>query len=158
MNINETAQTIHMNAKVKGFWDEDKIIETMLVHDDMFSAEDRETVRNAFKAQKFALMTTEIAEAIESARNNKHAHLRYFEERMIEVEQSYSEGTLQSQKDMDFLRTFKHSIKDSVEDELADTMIRIMDYAARYNIDLERHIELKMRYNSLRPHKHGKKY
>jgi len=41
---------------------------------------------------------------------------------------------------------------------LADIMIRVMDLAAFKGIDLEKHIDLKMKYNSLRPHKHGKKY
>jgi NTP pyrophosphatase (non-canonical NTP hydrolase) len=157
MKINETARLIHMNAKAKGFWEEDNILEAMTAA--FFTEEERKTVRNAFRAQKLALMTTEVAEAIEAERNNQHADLRYFEERMAQIEQSYSGvNCSQAQKDEDFKHVFKHSIKDTVEDELADTMIRIMDYAAHFNVDLERHIELKMRFNSLRPHKHGKKY
>jgi hypothetical protein len=33
-----------------------------------------------------------------------------------------------------------------------------MDLAAFRGVDLEGHIKAKMRYNSLRPYKHGKKY
>lgn len=34
----------------------------------------------------------------------------------------------------------------------------IFALANKYNIDLEKHIQLKMEYNSSRPYKHGKKY
>jgi len=158
MNINETSRSIHMNAKSKGFWEEDSIIEAM--HEIFFTNAERQIVSNAFRAQKLALMTTEISEAIEAERNNKHADLRYFEERMMQIEKSYNGIVFvsQAQKDEDFKHVFKNSIKDSVEDELADAMIRIMDYAARYNIDLEKHIELKMKFNSLRAYKHDKQY
>jgi len=37
-------------------------------------------------------------------------------------------------------------------------MIRVMDLAAIKGVNLEMHIKAKMRYNALRPHKHGKKY
>ena len=33
-----------------------------------------------------------------------------------------------------------------------------MDLAAFEGVDLEKHIKAKMRFNSLREHKHGKKY
>lgn len=60
--------------------------------------------------------------------------------------------------DEDFKESFKRGVKDTFEDELADIMIRVMDLAAFKGVDLEQHIKAKMRYNSLRPHKHGKKY
>ncbi len=53
---------------------------------------------------------------------------------------------------------FEVAIKNSFEDELADVMIRVMDLAAFKGIDLEYHIKMKMAYNAMREHKHGKKY
>lgn len=44
------------------------------------------------------------------------------------------------------------------EFEMADICIRVFDMCGWKGIDLESHIAAKMRYNSLRPHKHGKKY
>ncbi len=61
-------------------------------------------------------------------------------------------------EDDEFKASFKSRIKDSFQDELADIMIRVMDLAAYKGIDLEYHIKAKMRYNSLRAYKHGKKY
>lgn len=41
--------------------------------------------------------------------------------------------------------------------ELADVIIRICDTCGKYRIDLEKAIQLKMKYNKTRPYKHGKK-
>lgn len=60
--------------------------------------------------------------------------------------------------DITFKMQFANDVKDTFEDELADIMIRVMDLAAFKGIDLEQHVIAKMRYNSLREHKHGKKY
>ena len=45
-----------------------------------------------------------------------------------------------------------------VEAELADTIIRIMDYAEAKGFDVAGAIEAKVAYNSTRPYKHGKAY
>jgi NTP pyrophosphatase (non-canonical NTP hydrolase) len=47
---------------------------------------------------------------------------------------------------------------DAVGLELADCVIRIMDYTAGFNIDLGELIIAKMKYNSGRPHMHGKAF
>lgn len=60
--------------------------------------------------------------------------------------------------DEDFKHSFEDNVKDTFDDELADIMIRVMDLATFKGVDLEQHIKAKMRYNSLREHKHGKKY
>jgi len=41
--------------------------------------------------------------------------------------------------------------------ELADCVIRIMDTCQHYDVDLQGLVELKMRYNETRPHRHGGK-
>lgn len=45
-----------------------------------------------------------------------------------------------------------------VEVELADCMIRILDYAGKHDLDLGGAISEKLKYNASRPYKHGKKY
>jgi len=45
-----------------------------------------------------------------------------------------------------------------VEVELADCMIRILDYCGRHQLDIAGAIEEKLEYNNTRPHKHGKSY
>lgn len=46
----------------------------------------------------------------------------------------------------------------SVEVELADAVIRIMDLAHARGWDVARAIEAKIKYNASRPHKHGKEF
>lgn len=41
--------------------------------------------------------------------------------------------------------------------ELADELIRILHFANKYGIDLDKMIELKMEYNDSRPYRHGGK-
>lgn len=41
--------------------------------------------------------------------------------------------------------------------ELADTIIRILDFAARHAIDMEYALAVKMKYNETRPYRHGGK-
>lgn len=57
----------------------------------------------------------------------------------------------------DFRLAFKENVKDTIEDELADIVIRVMDYCGRKDIDLESHVVGKMRYNNTRGYKHGGK-
>lgn len=45
-----------------------------------------------------------------------------------------------------------------VEEELADCMIRIMDFAGHHNLRLSEAITAKLQFNLSRPYKHGKAY
>ena len=42
--------------------------------------------------------------------------------------------------------------------EMADCIIRILDWAAHECIDMDRVVNAKMRFNESRPYKHGKRY
>ena len=155
------------------------------------------------------LVITELSEAVEADRKSKNADIAKFNEWQGNL-LSFSESTRIAR----FNEDFEAYIKNSVADELADTVIRLLDlagmrnidlndrfvisyivskkksftencyaiikdivnykytieecinYAIRqlielagfYNINLERHIKMKMKYNSLRENKHGKKY
>ena len=46
----------------------------------------------------------------------------------------------------------------SLEEELADCIIRIMDFAEGRKLDVAKAIITKIRYNSCRPRKHGKEF
>lgn len=152
------------------------------------------------------LVMSEVSESVEADRCGRRAKIKMFERA---ASANFEEGIRQ--------RVWKHwfetCIKDSVEDEMADVVIRLLDmayelygddmrwkgYAAprcQYDpemsfvenawafvserlswgtsditeaikfmfawaddigIDLERHVELKMQYNAMRPYKHGGK-
>lgn len=143
------------------------------------------------------LIITEISEAVNADRKDKHADIAFETEPVLGWKES-----------------FEKYIKNTVEDELADVAIRLFDFAGikeakvkeavsynirgnfsfiencfylsrnvidffwkesiedcisllisnvfqlakLYDIDLFRFIDLKMKYNELRPYKNGKKY
>ena len=189
MNYYELAKEIHANAVAKGFWDEEHSEEHYLM-----------------------LVVTELSEAVEAHRKGRTA--------------SIPEG-IEDFPNEAFIPSFEAHIKDTVEDELADTQIRLLDIygciiekkeatpditeqidenymlsiginaspeeltewafalvralsvnpiiytplsrvydglcllrclSEHFDIDLDRHILLKMRYNATRPRLHGKKY
>lgn len=130
--INELAQEIHKNNKEKGFYEDEKNIGEML-----------------------ALVHSEVSEALEADRKEKYCDLDS-EHWLIDGKTLREDLTIGD--NAQFIAVFKMSCKDTFEDELADVMIRCMDLAAFKGIDLEAHIAAKMRYNSLREYKHGKKY
>jgi len=136
--INELATDIHLNNKAKGFYDKEKNLGEML-----------------------CLVHSEVSEALECDRKSKYSSGLLSRERdTLEGEERITlyevlEYRLEDEK---FFDVFERTVKDSFEDELADIIIRVMDLAHYKGIDLEKHILLKMRYNSLRPRKHGKKY
>lgn len=90
--------------------------------------------------EKLMLIVSELGEALEAHRTNRFADLKKFEEC----------GKNDS--------CFEQNVKDTFEDELADVFIRLADLCGAFNLDIEKFIELKMKYNSNRQRLHGKKY
>jgi NTP pyrophosphatase (non-canonical NTP hydrolase) len=144
--LNQLRDEIHANAVYFGFYElEQSAPETATT----------EVIRHALFAQKIALVHSEISEALEAHRNERWADMEEwtdFEERCPEVNFSHE----------NYVAIFKHNfqsiIKDTVEDELADVIIRVLDLCGNLNIDIEKHVELKMKYNKKREYKHGKNY
>lgn len=62
------------------------------------------------------LVVTELSEAVEAHRKGKKAHIESFDFGINDV-------------GADFIEAFEHCIKDTIEDELADTVIRLLDLA-----------------------------
>lgn len=53
---------------------------------------------------------------------------------------------------------FEGRVKDTFEDEIADTFIRLFDLVGYLGIDINSHIQAKLVYNTTRGRRHGKKY
>lgn len=142
--LNELRDDIHENAKSKGFYDDEDYLKNRCFGDD--------SLKHAFFAQKIALITSELSESLEADRKNKRADLIVFERSVCELKDENSFGNTE------FTTLFQKYVKDTVEDEIADSIIRILDLCGWLEIDIERHVDLKMRYNSQRECKHGKSY
>lgn len=98
--------------------------------------------------EMLCLVHSEVSEALECDRKDIYAGITNDQKEILNG----------SPTDQDWKEYFQEFIKDSFEDELADIAIRVFDLAAFKGVDLEYHILAKMKYNSMRPHKHGKKY
>lgn len=132
MKINELVRKAHKNAIDKGFYQEKREIGTALM-----------------------LIVSELSEALEADRNDRRANLEAYE---LLLKDSDNLGFSEEEQNEYLSQNFKLAIKDTLEDELADAVIRICDLCDHLNIDLEKHIEHKLFYNSLRDERHGKRY
>ena len=100
-------------------------------------------------AEKLMLIVSELSEALE--RDREPGNAAPVPNLMLDAVDSWGDP-------IKFAMHFKTNIKDTFGDEMADAIIRILDLCAAKNINIDRHIKLKMRYNATRPHMHGKKY
>lgn len=179
---NKYAAAVYSNARSKGFWD---------------GPQDR--------SERCMLIVGELGECLEAHRKGLSCSI------LPEIVEDFIAGRIGSEESY-WKATFEKNVKNTVEDEIADVYIRIMDYTQGYkesmykrdyrkqsegnfgadlltlttlcikahnrqigvdwgyvlaaieafctwyNIDLEKHIQWKMRYNSTRPRLHGKKY
>lgn len=96
------------------------------------------------------LIVGELGEALEADRKDRHPTLPEISKDMLlnkfDTEPLYA------------AELFRKHVKDTVEDEIADTLIRLFDLAGYMNLDLDFHVQAKLRYNSTRPKRHGKSY
>lgn len=72
------------------------------------------------------LVISELMEAVEADRKGIHANRANFEYYMKQ----------RKRDDGEFMYAFKHGIKDTIEDELADACIRLLDLAGLRSVDL----------------------
>lgn len=122
--INEMVTVVHNNAKEKGWWESQREAGTILM-----------------------LIVSEIAEAMEEARNNTPPIYIHSKEQ-VAINPHFA--------DIDFIEESLAKPEGELI-ELADAVIRIMDYCGSKGWDLERAIRMKIRYNLTRPHRHGGK-
>ena len=170
-DLNKLSKEIYEANKAKGFHEKEHSEEHMM-----------------------CLVVSELMEAVEADRNGRRADMDNFNR----------------QYDYDWSENYNDYIKGSIDEELADAVIRLLDTAgalgvnanlfntnvsvfgnsftekiydivsgivmnkanisipygigrieklcSSLNIDLWQHVDLKLKYNSLRPYKHGKQY
>lgn len=135
ITISELQKQVHELAKEKGWWPHN------ILHQDDGSATEELIEPNI--PEKIALMHSELSEALEEYRKIG-----------IQLEFNHpSGGKLKGYY-------IEHTNLDKPEGlfvELADCIIRILDLAGYYDIDMEKLILLKHNYNKTRPYRHGNK-
>lgn len=94
--------------------------------------------------QRLMLVVSEISEAFEAYRKDNLCKGNFHR---VEAA-SYDES---------FKNRFERDIKDTLEDEIADAIIRLLAFCGENNIDIEKHVALKYKYNQLRGFKYGGK-
>lgn len=95
--------------------------------------------------ESLMLCVSELSEALEAHRKGLYCTLS------ADEKEEFSNDPMDADR-------FVSSVKNTFEDEIADTMIRLMDLSVGFGIDIEWHIRQKVNYNKSRPYKHGKAY
>ncbi len=131
MNMKDLMIDIHQTNVEKGFWE-------------------NKADRNV--GEVLMLCVSELAEALEAHRKNKKADIAAYKKEVAAL------PTEEKNNISAINQVFKTHIKDSFEDEIADTVIRLFDMSEAFGIDLEWHVKQKLAYNKSREHKHGKAY
>lgn len=128
MTIRELTADIHQNAVEHGWWDEKRSFGDIL-----------------------SLCHSELSEALEEHRNDKP--MCYFVRDTSTFPQY--ENYYKDETDMSLWNSTQKL--EGIATEMADCIIRILDWAGKEGIDMESIIEMKHQYNKTRPYRHGNK-
>lgn len=118
-DVNLLAAEIHANAVQHGFWENYSSPEHYL-----------------------CLVACELAELVEANRQERKADKTAFVERVNEIPSPHEAATFEQR----YAYWFEACIKDTMEDELADAVIRLLDLAAAKGITID---ELCPKYNCI---------
>jgi len=123
MRMNQWRDEIHKNAKVKGWWKDERSFGEII-----------------------ALCHSELSEALEEFRNGRK-HIWY-----------NCNGCIQEGNCLKTIKEGERCAKpEGIPIELADCIIRILDYCGKEGIDIEEAVRIKHEYNRKRPYRHGNK-
>lgn len=128
MNMTELSKKIHADNVKQGFYDDTKDIPPYL--------------NDYFIFKQLMLIVTEIGEAAEALRKDG-------------IDNSL-ELPIKDCTEKYFI--FETNYKDKFQDELGDSIIRILDLCGYLDIDIDEWVNAKLEYNRTRAYKHGKKY
>jgi hypothetical protein len=137
-NLNQWAQHCHKAAKENGWWNQRE--DMKLLAERFGGPHYLKHQSDLIRDQLTLLQISELTESMEARRNGKYAGTDF-----VQLD------------DPNFKENFKEKIKDTWEDEIADTFIRLFDMVGAYEIDIEYFIRAKLQYNATRGEKHGGK-
>ena len=135
--LNNLAERVYKNNKEKGFWEER----------DKFNNLSQQWISKIYSYN----VNESFSEEAEAERINKALK----SESLMLIVSELSEALEAIRKDTMDDKLTEHKGEDV---ELVDALIRILDYAGGYGIDLDTILEKKLKYNNQRPYKHGKSF
>lgn len=128
MTIKDLTADIHQNAKDHGWWDEERSFGDII-----------------------SLCHSELSEALEEFRNGKPSSYFIVDTSTFpQYENCYKDET-------DLSKWDGNKKLEGTAIEMADCIIRILDWAGKEGINMEKLIEMKHQYNKSRPYRHGNK-
>lgn len=117
--------------------------------------------------QRLMLVVSEISGAFEAYRKERYADIDRFEKGVegdtnrrndqINLVLPVRSPSLILTEEEIYKRNFEACIKDSLQDEVGDAIIRLLAFCGENDIDIEKHVALKYKYNQLRDFKYGGK-
>lgn len=171
MSLNQLAEEIHGISREKGFWPQNEYCKMTNMrhacHKDFCGSPGRDT------GGVLMLIVTEVAEAQEELRDNpdpyapmgyEHtwftngtpAGVYHFPRLGRWGVQDEKEGTSRELTHEELVEMGADAKPVGFASELADIIIRTLDMAGAYGIDIERAVREKIVYNATRPAKHGR--
>mgnify|MGYP000992875175 CR=1 FL=1 len=129
MDLNEFSRKVHQNAVEHGWWDEPRSFPEIV-----------------------ALCHSELSEALEEYRKGRPIEYTVCTGCPYEATPGMNCINLDRCKDADY-----RDKPEGIAVEMADTIIRILDWCGKENIDIEAVLERKHEYNKTRSYRHGGK-
>lgn len=113
LNYNQLAAEVHKNSIKHGWWEDKPSTEHFLT-----------------------LVVCELAEAVEADREGSRCDRKLFASTLCTFVEPYRHNSERYEKKWN--SAFEQCVKDTVEDELADAAIRLLDIAGAYNWDFSK--------------------
>lgn len=134
--INEVAKQIHENAVDHGWWDEERGFPEII-----------------------ALCHSELSEALEEYRNGRMPTEIYYAKSICQESGSLCvpDAADECPNNPEQCGSYKRGKPEGIPIELADVIIRVLDYCGYAGIDIDAAISQKHEYNKTRPYRHGGK-
>lgn len=130
--LHNLTDKIHGEAVRKGFWKEERHFGLLLM-----------------------LVNTELCEALEAHRIGKPGAKLDDVFIVAPFDKTIHYGEREIKR---FIELFEKDVRGTIDEEIADAIIRLLDICGYYQINIGRVIELKMLYNTTREYMHAKKY
>ena len=150
--LNILSKKIHESAVKQGFYDDTNKIIDAISKTDNINNKLSNIINDMFKSRHLLCASSELGEANEAIREGLYAQKEIYHKSLKQY--NHHDETKKTFN----AELFERHIKDSFEDEIADCMIWLLDLCERESIDIEWHINQKMKYNSTREKRHGKQY